>query len=306
VAAITKPLSLMYRKAARLRGFSVSVWLAFFLFCLLSSAGWLIPPGVSDEVPGVEREGLLFGVVGVLFGLKGVRWRGLDWRLVMGGVGFFGVPVVFFEWAAGSLSGVSRSVGFAMVPLVVVLVVASTGGAVRRLLAPCLVGLSGVLFLLPVELPEAARGRWMLVGLVLVVVLVAVLSVGMNRLLQSVAWREAVAVVCLSNGVFLLVCCAAAGSFVWRWSALASVVSVGSLLDLVEVVLLLWLLREMAPVRLAARYRVIPLLTVVEGYLVLRPELTARMGFGFVLLAVGAGVVLFSKEFSDEVVLSLR
>ena len=154
-----------------------SGWLAFFLFCLLSSAGWLIPHGVPDVLPGVEREGLLLGVAGVLFDVKPVRWRGSNWRLVwrlaLGGVGFFGVPIVFFEWAAGSLPGVSRSVGFAMVPVVVVLVVASAGGSVRRLLAPAVVGLSGMLFLLPVELPRAGRGRLMLVWLVLVVVLVA-------------------------------------------------------------------------------------------------------------------------------------
>lgn len=287
-----------------------SAWLAFFLFCLLSSADWLIPSVVSDGLPVLERESLLFGVVGFLFCVRRVRWRGLDWRrvlsLVLGGVGFFGVPVVFLEWAAGSLSGVSRSVGFAMVPIVVVLVVASAGGSVRRLLVPALVGLSGVLFLLPVEVPAAARGRLMLGGLALVVVLVAIVSVWMNRLLQDFVWGEAVAVVCVANAAFLLVCGLAGGALVWRWSALVSLVSVSSLVDGVEVVLVLWLLREMTAVRFAARYLVIPLLTVLEGYLVLRPELTVRMGFGLVLLAVSAGVVLFAKESPDEAVLSLR
>jgi hypothetical protein len=74
-----------------------SGWLAFFLFCLLSSAGWLIPHGVPDVLPGVEREGLLLGVAGVLFFVKLVRWRGSNWRLALGGVGLFGVPIVFFE-----------------------------------------------------------------------------------------------------------------------------------------------------------------------------------------------------------------
>ena len=57
---------------------------------------------------------------------------------------------------------------------------------------------------------------------------------------------------------------------------------------------------------LQARYLVIPLLTVVEGYVVLRPELTFRMGFGVVLLAAGAGMILFAKPAADEAVLSLR
>jgi drug/metabolite transporter (DMT)-like permease len=59
-------------------------------------------------------------------------------------------------------------------------------------------------------------------------------------------------------------------------------------------------------VRFAARYLVIPLLTVVEGYVVLRPEVTARMVVGAVLLVGGTVWVLFSKASDDEVILSLR
>ena len=58
--------------------------------------------------------------------------------------------------------------------------------------------------------------------------------------------------------------------------------------------------------RFATRYLVIPLLTVVEGFVVLRPEVTARMGIGAVLVAGGAAWILFSKESDDEVILSLR
>jgi hypothetical protein len=103
--------------------------LGFILFCLLSSAGWLIP-SASDGVPALERLGLLYGVVGVLFAAR--RWRverlGLRWVwLALAGVGLFGVPIVFFEWAAGGVSGTGGSVAFAVVPVVVVMVVAFAG-----------------------------------------------------------------------------------------------------------------------------------------------------------------------------------
>ncbi len=75
----------------------------------------------------------------------------------------------------------------------------------------------------------------------------------------------AIAVVGFANAVFLLVWSAVHEDMVWRWSGLASVVSVSSLVDVVEVLLIVWLLREMPPVRFAARYLVIPLLTVLEG-----------------------------------------
>jgi drug/metabolite transporter (DMT)-like permease len=62
----------------------------------------------------------------------------------------------------------------------------------------------------------------------------------------------------------------------------------------------------MQPVRFATRYLVIPMLTVVEGYVVLRPEVTARMAVGAALLVGGTMWILFSKASDDEVILSLR
>ena len=170
-----------------------------------------------------------------------------------------------------------------MVPIVVVILVAASQrgeAGVRRLLAPVLAGFGGVLLLLPVGLPASVGGRLILGGLVLVAILVAVSGIWLYRLLQGVRLAEAIGVVGLSNAVFLLICSLVDASLVWRWGDLVSIFSVGSLIDLVEVALIVWLLGEMVPVRFAARYLVIPLLTVAEGYVLLRPSLTARMGFG--------------------------
>jgi hypothetical protein len=65
-------------------------------------------------------------------------------------------------------------------------------------------------------------------------------------------------------------------------------------------------LREMPPVRFAARYLLIPLLTIIESYTLVRPDWTARMVLGTILLAVGAGTLLFWKAGEEETVLSLQ
>ena len=82
--------------------------------------------------------------------------------------------------------------------------------------------------------------------------------------------------------------------------------SISSMVDVVEVLLIVWLMREMPPVRFAARYLVIPLLTVLESYVLIRPEGTVRMGCGTVLLAAGAGALLFLKAEEEDTVLSLQ
>jgi hypothetical protein len=287
-------------------------WFAFALLCLQLSAAWIIPVA-TGLLPGLERQSVIYlaiGLTALLFVKRQPALQGLElrwWGLAFGSVVLFGVPAVVIEWASGvPSSGISAL--FAMVPIVVVLAVATSGdeGGVRRLLPWALAGLGGVLLLLPVDVPGSARGRVMMAGLLAVVVLVGVGSVWMHRLLRSFRVVDAVSVVCLSNALFLMVWCVVSGSFVWGWTALASSVSVSSLVGLVEVLLAVWLLREMRPVHFGARYLVIPWLTVVEGLVVLRPELTVRMGVGVVLLGVGAGRMLLSGASDEEGGLSLR
>jgi hypothetical protein len=114
----------------------------------------------------------------------------------------------------------------------------------------------------------------------------------------------------IANALFLLGWSVVRGDVVWRWGGrwgeLGSILSISSPVDVVEVLLIVWLLREMLPVRFAARYLVIPLLTILESYALMRPDWTVRMGLGTLLLAAGAGALLFWKAGDEETVLSLR
>jgi drug/metabolite transporter (DMT)-like permease len=295
-----------------------TLWVAFAALCILSGTSWAIPDGTPDGLPALEQQGLLFGMVGLtafLFAGRGA-WHRLTGRrfakLAAAAVCFFGVPAVLVEYARGSVPAISRSALFAMVPVVVVLAVAAgdaTRGeerSARQALVPALAGLGGLLLLLPVQFSGPWRG-WVMLGLVSVAVILAGLaSVWLYRLLPGIGLAAALAVVGTANAVILLVCSVVREDVVWRWSGLASAVSISSLVDVIEVLLIVWLLREMQPVRFGARYLVIPLLTVLESYVLMRPEWTVRMGCGTVLLAAGAGALLFSKAGEDETVLSLR
>lgn len=175
-----------------------------------------------------------------------------------------GTPELLAEWAGRRVSGVSGTVVFAAVPLVTVLMVARDEHGVRRFLGPGLLALAGMMLLLPFKVPESEM-EWLSLGvLVLAAALAAVSSVGMYRLLRL------------------------------RWSGLSLQIGLGSALAVVQVVFLVWLLGKMPTLRLAGRYLLIPLLTVAEGYVRMRPGLTFRMGTEIVLLAVGVGWILFS------------
>lgn len=286
-----------------------AVWIAFAAVCVLSATSWIVPR--SEGLPALELQGIRYGLIGAVafFEARGqVRFGGVGLRVAAAGVGFFGVPMAVGEWARFGVPEISRSALFAIVPVVVVMVVAAGDEerGVRRFLIPALVGLGGLLLLLPLQFSGSVRGRLMQAGVCLAVVLVGLSSVWLFWLLRGWTLAEALAVVCLSNAMFLLVCGAVRDELVLQWSELASVVSLSSLVDLVEVVLLVWLLREMMPVRFASRYLVIPLLTLSEGYGLIRPELTVRVIGGMVLLAAGAGMLLFLKAGEEVTMLSLR
>jgi drug/metabolite transporter (DMT)-like permease len=295
-----------------------TLWIAFGALCILSGTSWAIPLVMPSELPPLEQQGILFGVVGLIallfvrrrawFRIKGL-WAA---RLAGAGVGFFGVPAVIVEYARGSVPAMTRSALFAMVPVVVVLVVAAGEGTEREergarlFLVPVLAGLAGLLLLLPLEISSSELGRTMLAVVCVAVVVVGLASVWLYRLLRGVALAEAIAVLGLSNAAFLLMWSAVREDLVWRGSALVSATSPALLVDVIEVLLIVWLLRGMPPIRFASRYLMIPLVTVLESFVVMRPAITIRMVFGTVLLGVGVGALLFWKGGEEDTVLSLR
>ncbi|RSL15074.1 hypothetical protein EDE15_0550 [Edaphobacter aggregans] len=288
-----------------------TVWIGFLLLCLLRATAWIIPSN-PDSLPAAEQQALLYGIAGIgafLFARRGLTHRlGTSaWAsLSITSVGLLGLPVVLIGWAQGSITETGISALFAAVPAVVAIGMATgTEGAGRKFLTPALVAFGGALLLLPVDLPGSLSGDLKLAGLILAILLVGICSVRMFRLLQSVAYLDAVVIIGLSNAVFLMIYCITNGSFLWRWNQLAPITSIASSIDLIEIALLVWLLRELPPIRLSARYLVIPLLTVIEGYIVLQPQITARLTVGTTLLTASAAWILFARIEENEPVLSL-
>lgn len=295
-----------------------TVWAPFAALCLVSGSYWIIPPPMGDGLPSLEQQGLLFGVIGLfalLFSWRGMWARRAGLQLARTGgaaVAFFGVPIVVVEYAGASVSSITRSALYAVVPVVVGLLVAAGDvgtreerGA-RRFLAPALVGVGGLLLLLPLQSSGSPRGRVMLALVCAAVILVGFASVWLYRLLDDAAVVQAIALTGVANAIFLLLCSALHEDMVWRWSGLISGVSISSGVDLLEVLLIVWLLREMEPIRFAARYLVIPMVTILESFVFVRPQMTVRIGFGTALLAAGAGMLLFLRSGEEETLLSLR
>jgi drug/metabolite transporter (DMT)-like permease len=277
------------------------VWIMLAAFCLLAASNWLLP-----SISGLLRC-LTYLIVGIAAAILNARrrWQGVGGvgRLALAGVLLLGAPEVVAGWGLRHVSSNLWVVVLAAVPAMVVLVSAQTAGdGVRRLLGPALVGLGGVLLIVPLDVPGSVMGWLSLVALIVSAVAIAVASVWIHRLLEGFGVAPAVSIFCFANALVLLV----RGLFdgVTGWG-LSGGWWIAVLAQAIEVLLLVVLLRAMSPVRFGARYLMIPLLTVVEGYVLLRPELTLRMAFGALLLAGGAAFLLLSRGVDEGAGLSL-
>jgi drug/metabolite transporter (DMT)-like permease len=301
----------------------------FLALCLLSASTWLVDGAWPNLLPSTERQGLhdlLIAAVVCAVGWKDVEWETLRTRpwvkFAAASICLLGLPTVLVEATASGVSEITAAALFALLPVAVVILVSNfdfgraAGSGTMRLLAPALIGLAGTLVLLSFALPSSPRQAGFEVVIVAAVVLAAVASVWMYRLLAEFTVVEAVvlcaAANCVSCLVAALVCSLAGNRGAYApasfWGARTFEVEAATalLFDLPQMALLLWLMRGVVPERLAARTLVIPLLTVLEGYALLRPAMTVRSLCGAALVAAGAWRLMTDGEREEEPTVVLR
>ena len=279
------------------------VWLGSGALCLLAGSGWALDEAVPGLLHGLLRMAVHDGVLAAVFGLLSLRNRPRvtrGWKfwteVATAGVAMFALPQVLFGAAGGHVSAGTELLVFLLVPVVVVFVVAQQtegfGGAesALRYLAPALVGLLGAVLVLPFDWPPSAVGRLWIAAIVASAGLAGVAAVRLHRLLQGVGvWRAAAVMFGTSSVAGAAFCCVDWGGnpgwsgSVALWEVVRLVVVEAPILALTA-----WLMREMQPIRFSARVLTIPLVMIVEGYVLERPALDWTTALGVVLLAGGA------------------
>jgi drug/metabolite transporter (DMT)-like permease len=283
-------------------------WIGFLLLCVWSSVGWITSEVLPPRMGVVAGQGLHFLLIGaVALGVAFCRGNGMGspwtsgWVWIAGaGLGLIGVPFLLLEYVGGMVSGTLVVAGFSLVPVVVIL-----AGGTMRLLVPALVGVAGILLVVPVSLPGSVRG-YLGLGLVGIAVIVTGLSLSfMHRLLAGRDLVVSLGLISLVNGVLLGLVGVPTGGVELSWTLLGFEVVRGLLLDAPVIILLVWLVRDLEPHRVSARYLVAPLFTVVEGYLAMRPGWDWRMFVGVLLIGSGAAWLLRADSVEERVGLGL-
>ncbi len=286
-------------------------WIGLGVLCLLSGSRWLADNAYPGALPILEQQALHYLLIGLVAAAalavrrRSAKTQSIPWpSLSAASLLLLGLPAILTELAA-RVTTESGPALFALAPLFVVVGVASAGGSIagssraRSLMMPSLIGLAGALLLLPFKLPSTALGAGLFLTAIAAVVSAAIGSVWMHRLLQHCPLRPALVLLCGVNAVFLGVASALHEPITLPLTALPVELLRAAALDLPQLLLLVWLLRELDPARLSARYLLAPLLTTLEGMAFFRLPVDLRMGAGSVLLLVG-GMALLLWKGDDE------
>jgi drug/metabolite transporter (DMT)-like permease len=287
------------------------VGLGYAALCLLGGSAWIFDEAYPAMLSGLVRfatHGLAMGAVFAALSWRAGKGRTAWWKVAAAAVAMIAVPEILAAAASGSVSQLTEVLVYMLVPVVVVVAVAQrTAGfgaddnPLRRIV-PALAGLGGAALAIPFTWPESVAGRLFVVAMAASAVVAGLAAVWLHDLLRQASVPRAAAVVAGSSG-------AVAGAFCWMgWhpSVEASAAGLGvealrcTVFEVPILLLTVWLLREMRPVAFSSRLLTIPLVTIVESYLLLRPALSWTTAAGVLLLAGGAALLALGKD-SQEV-----
>ncbi|WP_263384707.1 DMT family transporter [Granulicella arctica] len=282
------------------------------LFCLIGGSGWLLDNALPPALPIFERTSLHYFVVSLIVVAMLIARRTpvqmqtfAALRLALAGFLLLGLPELLNEVAHATTAETQVAL-FALVPLFVIVLAASlhrdaTGSTRgRALMMPALIGFSGALLVLPFRFPSANAGIFSFSLVFFAVLSTAFGSVRIATLLRECPVLFATAIVCGINALAFGLIALGQGIVVPAAGELLAELLRSVFFDLPLLLLLLWLLRELPPVRLATRFLLIPLLSAIEASAVLRSPVDLRMGAGMLLMATGSTIILFWRGAAEE------
>ena len=290
------------------------LWLGFAGLCLLSGSVWLLdevaPPVFGGPAQVAIHDGFLAGVFGLLslkFGGRERTSARMVFELVLAGVALLGLPAIVGAGAAGKVSSLDGVLVFCMVPAIVVFLTAQRVSGFGdtesplRLLLPALAGLGGAALILPFTLPQTTAGKLWLIAIVASASFSAWAAIRMHRLLQGMNMLRAAAVLCASAAILSwtfaahAITLSAVPDARLLWLEAARILGI----DAPVMLLTVYLLGGVNPVAFSGRFLLITLVTIVESYVIERPQVEWTTFAGAVLMAGAAMVLLRPEEPGD-------
>ncbi|MGA3045541.1 MAG: DMT family transporter [Terracidiphilus sp.] len=276
-----------------------------FLWSLSSLRIDLLPSLTSQALPPTQKQALPFAMLAIAAALYAVvkrqrpSWQQTRSAIIIG-LGLFVVPSFLVSISSSGISELTRVALFSLVPVFTVVLephISGTTGQQRRgALIAALLAVGGTLCIFPADVPTSIASAASFGAIVLAAAFIG----ADNCLAVKVAEETPITSIAAVASVTALACLAVLGPFVekeaWQWQGVGPELAWSVALDLPGLLLLFWLMPRMSAVRMSARFVIAPLMATLFGVVLFRPEVSLRALLGLVLVAAGAGWILFAPE----------
>jgi drug/metabolite transporter (DMT)-like permease len=302
--------------SARKRGKAFTM-AGFLLLCLLWAAdslrGDLLPPSAASTLPILARQALQFALLAVAAAVAAMLCRA-EWprgrrlrQCVLVGVGLFLVPALLIHFSREWISDLSRVALFSLVPVFALVFepyfASGSDSLSKSGLIASLAGVAGTLLVFPVDVPGSIAAGASFCVLIGAAACIAAANCGAVSVAADLPGRSLLAMVAIMSG-------SAAAGFalaselaerpIWSWSGLSSEFEWWAAVEWPALLVLFWLMRRMSAVQMTTRFLLAPLIGNIVSLLLLRPTVGLRAGLGLLLIAAGAGWLLFRPESENE------
>lgn len=287
-------------------------WAGLALLCAIAASAWIADMAWPSAVPVLLRSGIENAVLCLLllpFAHRHWRKAGRrQWaKIGILGCALLALPTIVAVYSAPQISAVAMGLIFTAVPAVVILAAAqseSAFGADGRPLSQlgmALAGMAGAALLLPFTLPQSVAGTGWLLAMILTAVLCGVAIVRLHRLLVLLPLVAAVTVIGTASGMLQLAFAFAHADPLppLKGVAWAHEAAFFALIYAPLWVLTVWLVRDVEPRRFGSRFLLVPLLTVLEGVVLVRPAVDWTLLAGLTLMTFSAWRLLRPDDSPD-------
>lgn len=279
-------------------------WFGLAALCLLSGSSWLLDESHPSELSAPRQlfvDHLLLALIFAVLATSAAAWprtRGGWLHLTQfAALGLFVIALPALLLPGSGVASTTSALIFLIIPAVVVFADSQGSQSFGRdsspftLLVPALAGLMGAGLILPFIWPSERSVQLHLLALVASALAAGVAFVRMHRLMCAAAparMRILPALVFLCSFTAIAAAPFALSSSPWNGSAIKLELLRCTIYSLPVMALTGWLLRELRPPVFAARAFFAVVITLVESYVMLRPQLAWPTIVGTALLLGGA------------------
>ena len=232
-----------------------------------------------------------------------VPWPQACWEKIAGwGALLLAGPAVLIAGAGGSVASLTETLIFALVPALTVFLVSQREQEVMQGLLPALAGVGGLALMVPYSWPSTWFGGVWLGVLIVCSGALAFSGIKLHESLSKSADGSLSTVPLLwagglATGAAALVAGAGwaafdRGAVAWTARNMGVEAGWGLLLDGPLALLLFWLIRELPPIALSARFTAVPLTTILGGLIMLRPSVGWTTWLGLALVGGSAWLLI--------------